>query len=95
MDIKRITRHTLPTKYDQEPFGAICYCFGDNDCSVYVQIGRNAEPEWVPFGEIFELIFSRIKDEPEFQHIILELFNDNNSDNMLKFIEYLKEIYQP
>ena len=95
MEIKRITRHTLPTKFDLEPFGTLCCCFGDDDCSIYAQISRNAEPEWVPFGIMFERIFDRIKDETQFQQLLFNLLDENSSDNLLKFIEYLKEIYTP
>jgi hypothetical protein len=90
MEIKRITRHTLPTKFDIEPFGTLCLCFGDYDAiSLYAQISKTSEPEWVPFFMVFERIFDKIQEEPAFQLALFELLDNDNKENLQKLIDYL------
>ena len=94
MEVKQITRHTIPNKFDVEPFGTLCFCYGDYDaCSLYAQISKTAEPEWVPFFTVFEHIFERVKEEPAFQTILFELLDNNNNENLQKLIDYLTTFY--
>lgn len=92
MEIKYVVRHTLPTKYDLEPFGTICTCYGDNEQTfLYLQASKTEEPDWVPFHEAFSRIFARELNDVEFHKIIISLLDDNNEDTMLRFITYLQE----
>ncbi len=81
MELKRITRHTLPTKYDTASYGTICECRVDDTPKLYIQVNKiEEEPHWEPVGSLFEKVLESIHDSDTLIQALLEMIDTNATD---------------
>jgi len=74
MALKRIVRHTIPTKYDQAEFGTLCQANYDEDrYELYIQLSTTEEAQWEPIGYLLETAFDEILQDEGFIRELLVL----------------------
>lgn len=57
MNEKVVVRYTVPTRYDNGPYGQICRVEGDGS-KYYIQISKKEEEnKWLSLGEFLENVF--------------------------------------
>lgn len=79
MELKRIIRHTLPTKYDSAPFGTLCQANNDDDYQLFIQLSETEEARWEPIGYLLEKAFEPMLEDEAFIQELLALIADNKS----------------
>ena len=74
MALKRIVRHTIPSKYDSAEFGTICQAnYDDTAFELYIQLSHTEEAHWEPIGLLLETAFADILQDEEFINELLAL----------------------
>jgi hypothetical protein len=68
-----IIRHTIPTKFDNAPFGTLCQSKIDEDYKLFIQFSTTDEACWLPIGYILEKAFSPLFSNEQFIAEILLL----------------------
>jgi len=89
MALKRIVRHTIPSKYDSAEFGTLCQAnYDDTNYDIYVQLSHTEEAHWEPIGILFETAFEDILQDEEFIGELINIVSDpeNKSYNKLAAI---------
>jgi len=78
MELKRIIRHTMPSKYDSAPFGTICQAnIGDDGYQLYIQLSETEESRWEPMGFLLEKAFEEMLQDEEFIKELLQLIGSH------------------
>ena len=72
-------RYTVPTRYDEAPYGQICHVHSDNNhYSVYIQTCENQKTQiWLTVGAVFEKAFEYHVDDDGFMDEVMHMFKQN------------------
>ena len=92
MELKRIVRHTIPSKYDSAPFGTICQAnIGDEDYQLYIQLSESEESQWEPMGFLLEKAFESVLQDEEFIKELLFLIGTNEDQSFANIAKILNK----
>ena len=72
----KLVKHTLPTKFSEEPFGTQWCVEGNEKANLkYIQVSRDAQnPHWITMGDFLEIAFSRELEDEKFIEECLKKF---------------------
>jgi hypothetical protein len=91
MALKRIVRHTIPSKYDSAEFGTLCQAnYDDTSFELYIQLSHTEEAHWEPIGSLLETAFMDIIQDEEFlKELLLLAANDEykSFENIAKILK--------
>lgn len=95
MELKKIVRHTLPTKFDNAPYGTICQVKHDEDSSsLFIQISPCDDALWEPIGSIMEKAFEEFLEDQHFIEQLIHLvttLNEKDFDTIGRILISYKE----
>lgn len=89
--LKYIVRHTMPTRFDEAPFGTLCQVNGDeNQSDIYVQLSTSNEPQWESLGFLLECAFRDKLNDMDFIEELLNLIDTSEERSYKKLISLLQ-----
>ena len=67
-------RYSIPSTYENAPYGTITKCILDQAIIIYIQVSKD-KTEWIPLSEFLEIVFLPQIEDTSFINTCLKLYD--------------------